>query len=170
MIAKPDIPSPEVFREKEDEDGVIQNMDELIQKYKMEREKDMQFLTPNDPPVLSENPIRTKVSFSSTLDIIPSISIPSTSVPSKSITVLEEDAVLPINELTQFEDFEDLILPDIPEKIIIIIKETSREIKECLDILTNIKVDEYSIKIYSIFIEKMNHINSSLEEYLREKT
>ena len=163
MTAKPDIPSPEVFREKEDEDGVIQNMDELIKKYQMEREKDMQFLTPPLTPldpVLSENTLRTKVSFSSTPDIIPSIS-----VPYKSITILEENAILPINELTHFED---LILPDIPDKKII--KKTSILMKECLDILKQINVDQESVNLYSIFIEKMNNINNSIEEFLREKT
>ena len=189
MTAKPDIPSPDVFREKEDGDGVIQNMDELIQKYQMEREKDMQFLTPL-VPVLSENPLRTKVSFSNTPVIIPS-----NHIPYKSITILNEDAILPINELIQLEDtrledtrledtrledtrpedtrledtrLEDTFLSEIPEQKIL--KEISRQIKECLDILTNIKVDENSINEYFIFIEKMNTINNSLEECLRENT
>jgi hypothetical protein len=65
MNAKPDIPSADIFLEKNADDGVIQNMDELILRLQKERELDYKTIPPPvEPPkklkVLEETPLSDK--------------------------------------------------------------------------------------------------------------
>lgn len=65
MNAKPDLPSADIFLEKTADDGVIQNMDELILRIQKERELDYKTIPPPvEPPkklkVLEETPLADK--------------------------------------------------------------------------------------------------------------
>lgn len=65
MNAKPDLPSADIFLDKTADDGVIQNMDELILRIQKERELDYKTIPPPvEPPkklkVLEETPLSDK--------------------------------------------------------------------------------------------------------------
>ena len=65
MNAKPDLPSADIFLDKTTDDGVIQNMDELILRIQKERELDYKTIPPPvEPPkklkVLEETPLADK--------------------------------------------------------------------------------------------------------------
>jgi len=54
MNSKPELPSPEIFKDKI-EDTAIENMDALIQQYQKQREMEFQQYTPPPPPVSVSN-------------------------------------------------------------------------------------------------------------------
>lgn len=153
MTAKPDIPSSDIFREKVNvDDDAIQNMDDLIKKYQIEREKDMQLLS----PLITEdmNQSRTKVSFANDPIIIP------------SIVVLEEAVLQNVEELNSPIDssiFDEKSRENMFQEI-------NRKLSQCIEICQDISLNQtYDFSSFSILQEKIYSTQSSLEKYLREQ-
>lgn len=154
MTAKPDIPSSDIFREKVDvDDETIHNMDDLIKKYQLEREKDMQLLSPINESIIPSgdktvNQSRPKVSFINDPVIIP------------SFVVLEETVLQNIEELhspiSETKPREDNVLQEIRQHL-----------SQCIEIVQDISLNHPS---FSILQEKIYIIQNCIDNYVRENT
>lgn len=116
----------EVKPETLEKDNVIENMDELIQKYQSEREMDLNILAPE----FLKSP---KVSFSN----VPVIIAP------RSFTVLEETVL----------QTEDLGSPDTPEKKFVQL--TKERVVECYHLLEN-SVDEQILDKFRVIKDSID--------------
>ena len=72
MNSKPELPSPEIFKEKE-EDSKIENMDVLIQNYQKQRDMEFQQFIPTPP--MNINPTASPIDISSTTKTNPRMRI-----------------------------------------------------------------------------------------------
>jgi hypothetical protein len=187
MTSKPDIPSPDIFREKTDPaDDTIHNMDDLIKQYQIEREKDMQLLSPINGSIIPSgdtiiNPSRPKVSFKNDAVIIPSFVV-------LEETVLQniEELNSPITETKSREDKHVLqeirqqltqfmeIIQDILSNPISSNHSSVSSSQETSSVSSSQETSSVSIlqetSSVSILQEKIYLIQSSIDEYLREKT
>jgi hypothetical protein len=152
MTAKPDIPSADIFREKVDtDDETIRNMDDLIKQYQLEREKDMQLLSPpNENIIFSGDKSRPKVSFTNDPVIIP------------SFVVLEETVLQNIEELHSISEThlrEDKYT----------LKDMRDQLSQCIEIIQDISLN-HSLPNDSLFSglqEKIYIVRNFIDEYVR---
>jgi hypothetical protein len=157
MTAKPDIPSADIFREKADpDDETIHNMDDLIKQYQIEREKDMQLLSPiNDSIIPSDdkivNPSRPKVSFINDPIVIP------------SFVVLEETVLQNIEEL----HYSISETKSREEKHVL--QEIRQQLSQCMEIIQDVSILQETSSVM-ILQEKIILMQKSIDEFMRENT